>query len=311
MSFEKESTTVVGAARSLVEGLSALVGWLVDEQSGAQILAVPVEPFTDWMHGRAELPQWLGDGDQPRLIDHARDLAEYAWGGTWHANAESLEETIAEFVVVSELLHRSPVSPSGLELFPSDACQTLNRLIQAVLGRQALDNPDGDLTIEQLSALAGVAEKTVRMAANPNQPQALRTQKLGHRTLVSSTDALEWLSRRRDFQRTRLHAAGPGQPTVNEPEALALACQRWSATVGLTPDTLAADMAWTDKQRRAYAAILSGNPGDVLTAFPPKALRALAERFGMPEPDAFATQAYRVLALSHVAALTGQRESRA
>lgn len=304
MSWKVEADAATTAARHFVEGLAALVAWIVDVDSGAQILGVSSTEFSDWLHGNAELPNWLGEGVHLQLTDDARDLAEYAWNGTWHADESSLDEAIARFMVISELLDRTPVSPAGNELLPAEARQTLERVIHAVLGRQALDDASGELTIEQVAALARVSEKTVRMAANPSQPQALRTKKAGHRTQVASIDALEWLSRRRDFNRTRLYSTGPGQPTVLDSESLALACQRWSANLQVSADALAKDLEWSEKQRAAYDAIAAGTPGDVLATFPPSALRALAERLGMPEPATFSSQAYRVLALAHAAALT-------
>jgi hypothetical protein len=302
-----EIETAVSAAQDLAVGVAETVAWIFNPASAAQLLRVEENELESSMRGESALSVlWTGiNAPSVLMVDRARDLAEYAWRGVWHGDPVALEEVMSEYGVVFELLRISPVSPSGGELFPAEARKTLERLWNATSARHQLDSGEA-ISVEQIAALAGVSEKTVRMAANPRNSVPLRTIKDGNRTLITATDALDWLTRR-DFRPTRYHGEGPGQVLIVDGAALATCCKRWRDHASKSPAVLAESLGWSSKQSAAYMAMESGDPDKAATAFPPKALRNLAAALGMPDPDTFARQAYRVLALANAAAVIEQQ----
>lgn len=59
------------------------------------------------------------------------------------------------------------------------------------------------LTISEMALLADMDERSVRNAANPKLPDALKTEQVGQRSLVSPEEARRWLGRRKGFVPTK------------------------------------------------------------------------------------------------------------
>lgn len=293
--------TTAKAAQNVVVGMVATLGWLIDAETCAPLLGTDAKTLRAIMLGE-QSPDAVQPVGSPSLIWQSGLLADYAWGGQWTGDDNDLLDTLTEFSVVAELIGHPPHGPNGPLLGDQD-CNTLHKLLAATWARYYMDQ-GSDLDFEGLAALAGVADKTIRMAANPALPNALRTFKEGSRTLIKAADALAWLSQRKDFCVTR---AGPAQPAVLEAASLSTACRSWRENTGLSIDELSTELGWSVQQAEAYLSIESGQPRDVIEHFRPGALLALAQRLRMPEPSTFARDAYRVLALAHAETLTAQQ----
>ena len=154
-----------------------------------------------------------GTADAPRPVYdlgycHASNAFKYAWLGSLAVGLHAVDlttdmTTFADFLKGSTAMetHDSQdFSYSTFKGLPSN--EILISLASAVYARFAIE--DGyDIPLEGVAALARVSDKTIRTAANPRFPDALKTVKQGNRTYVQAEDALDWLLRRPDFKPTQ------------------------------------------------------------------------------------------------------------
>lgn len=245
------------------------------------------------------------DGPNPPLTDLAAtagDLAAYAWEGEWNHEPIRLDESLHEIGTIAELLPANFMLPDGSMLFGDEQKLALNRIINAAHARKHLDEGH-ELTIEWLAALAGVAEKTIRAATSRSAANPIPVDNRKHRAWIKAADALAWLSRRPDFKPTRFRADGPGQPLINDPATLAETCKSWLQHAGMSPDSLEAELDWATPTADALRAIIHRKPEAAFEALSPALLKQFSARTGMPQPDEFARQAYRLLAITHAESL--------
>ena len=145
---------------------------------------------------------FFSEADVPRdeklgnsyLGDLFFELAEYAWGGV----AGPGLDRFTEIGMIADLINKNVWVPDEIQ-------KPIYQLNSAVVGRWNLDEPEeagGQLTIEELAALAGIAEKTLRSFTNPRSSNPLVITKLGHWTVIDGPDALNWLSKRADWKPT-------------------------------------------------------------------------------------------------------------
>ena len=146
--------------------------------------------------------------------EFASSLFAYAWQGNnhngWHPDSSwpevfTLGEVSSALTgrVQFDLEHRNGDTFGDVHINGNRAVDIVKWVVDAYKARGRIDSIGGDMSIEELAALAKVSEKTIRMAANPKIEGALKTIKRGHRTFVTATDAMDWLARRPDFIPTR------------------------------------------------------------------------------------------------------------
>lgn len=247
----------------------------------------------------------LVDGTDAPLTDLAAttgELAVYGQEGEWSQEPTRLEEALHEIGAITELLSGNFMLPDGTDLFDQEARRTLNRIINAAHARKQLDD-DGELSIEQLAALAGVAEKTIRSATSRSAANPIPVDNRKHRAWIKAGDARAWLSRRPDFKPTRFRNDGPSQPLINDPATLVQACRTWLTHADISLDTLGTGLGWPVHAVDALRAVIDRRPEAGFQALSPALLKQFASRVGMPQPDEFARQAYRVLAIAHAESL--------
>lgn len=232
-------------------------------------------------------------------------MADYAWNGVVPAN-DHIEDMLAELSVAVELLNGNFMLPDGSDYLSAPQKEAIRRLGNAADARWNLDQGHS-IRIEQLAALAGVAEKTVRAATNPKGAQPLPVTKNGYWTLIEAEDALAWLVRRNDFRSTHHDKNDPEPSLVTDPDTLASICRNWRTQTGLTIEKLGAALKWSEAQLSAYRGIESQAPGDVIAQFPPRVLHQLGLHLQLPDPAAFAHQAYAVLAIAHARSLSDRQ----
>ena len=236
----------------------------------------------------------------------SRRLAEYAYQGVGFENDNALSEALHELSSAEELVKASLMLPDGTTHWGEEDRQIIERLSKAARARQSLDQ-GGSVTVDELAALARIAEKTVRMATNPAKPGSMRVTKDGHWAYIEAAEALAWLGRRSDFVSTSQSASFAQPTTIEDARSLADICLRGRERVGTDVAGLASALGWADAQRKAYEQLEAGQIHGQMTQFPPKLLLAMAEHFGLPQPHDFARQAYRVLALRHADTLADRQ----
>lgn len=262
-----------------------------------------VEAAKSLLQALQELHTVLVAIDLPHV---AGRLAEYAYRGVGFQNENALTDALHELCSAEELVKANLMLPNGDMLWDEEHRHVIAQLSKAARARQSLDQGES-VTVDELAALARIAEKTVRMATNPAKPGSMRVTKNGHWASIEAAEALAWLGRRSDFLPT-IQDARPAQSTViADAQSLADACRRGREQVGADVAGLASALGWTNTQRKAYLRIEGGHIDEQMTHFPPQALLAMAQHFGLPQPLEFARQAYRFLALRHADTLADRQ----
>lgn len=286
MSKPTNRETAQGAAISLLEGFASLANELFDAEAGKRLL----DPGRD----SAE-PDKLRYPDQTQLVPLVADLADFAWEGTWHSDDASLLDAFHLAGPLNELLVAGLILPDGIPIFPNENRDTLQSVMAAATARYALLEGD-DLTFDQLAALARVAEKTVRMAANPKIKNALRTESgPGNRTYIKADNALQWLRRRKDFKETRLNVNIGDQQAIRSPRDLAQMCSLFRRKADLSLPQLRKKLGWSASEALAYQNMEQGLLDEASVAFSSAGLVNLAHALGVPDQRKFANDAGHVI----------------
>lgn len=286
------------AAQRVLEGVARWASELFDAQAGERLL----NPL-----GTEGAPGTLRDPELHQIIPLVRALADFAWEGVWYSDEASLLDALHEVGPLNELLVAHLIVADGTPILVDEDRALLGDMLTAAHARYALLEND-DLTIEQLAALARVAEKTVRMAANPKLENALRTEAgPANRTYVKAEAALEWLRRRKDFRETRLDANVDGQPAIRSPADLAHVCGLFRKMAGLGVSQLRQQLGWSAREALAYQNMEAEQLDEKSNAFSPARLVALADALAVPDARRFAQDAIQVIVTAQAKAEIARR----
>ena len=274
------------AAISFLEGFANLASEFFDAEAGRRLLDSSLN---------STAPEKLRYPDQAQLVPLIADLADFAWEGTWHSDEASLLDALHVVAPLNQLLVAYLILPDGNPIFPDEDRDTLKAVMSAAHTRYGLLVGD-DLTFDRLAEIAQVAEKTVRMAANPKLKNALRTESgPGNRTFINSDDALEWLRRRKDFKETRLNVNIGDQSAIRSPRNLADMCSLFRKKAELSVPQLRKKLGWSAGEAMAYQNMEQGLLDEASAAFSTSALVKLAHVLGVPDTRKFALDAGHVI----------------
>lgn len=298
MSIVVSPEKAADAGVDVLLGLCQVVNELFDSEAASRLVGMDASNLNQWWE--------VGVDTQVReslrvaaLPVHASTLAEYAWGGRFYSSELDLDATIIEALVVLPLLQDGDgelVDAHSNGVVPIEARDILRNTLNAALGRRSLDGSmHGAITIPMLAALAGVSEKTVRMAANPKNPDALRTTKIGNSTFVEPEDALEWLRRRSGFQETIYNAQRNSTPTIKDPESLAIGLKMLLARRAMTVFDAARTLKWNSEKTGALEQLEQSRLSSPRIALTPEDLLAFARLMELDDPLEFAKQAYKAM----------------
>lgn len=307
MSFSTD--TAAAAAADLALAIAQFLDYVTyDERASAALLGVETQAMADFRTGDGNVAREAAR--HSRIVHLATHMATYAKDGSWSTSQNDLMDALVDFEIATELLNgkQGPclIGPDHVWLVPEESCKVLREVVEAARARLAIDL-GSDITIPMLAALAGVAEKTLRMAANPNNDRALKTFKDGTSTFITSEDALEWLSRRSDFKPTRYFVSAGAMPRlVNFPSLGAHLADVRKARC-CSAKEVADALEWPDELVAALVAIESARAPDSLENFTPKALAALAAHLGVHEPTEFAKEHYPLIAKAYGEALAREQ----
>lgn len=235
------------------------------------------------------------------LVPVCEALAQYAWEGTWHSDSLEVSDYLHDIGTAAELLRGRFMLPAGTDCLPDDDRNAIELVATAAQARWSLSE-DMDIRIEDLAALAGVAERTIRAATNPNSPNAIPITKQGHWTWIQAKDALEWLSRRKDFMPTRLVGLGPRASRLHSSESLGQTCKQWRAQKNVQIAELAKQLNWTPRQSAGYVELEEGQVTEDALLLTPSSWQAYAQRLDIEEPARFAAKAFRLTTTTYAEA---------
>lgn len=278
--------TAKKAAISLLEGMATLASELFDADAGKRLLNPSQESGAE---GKLRYPE------STQLVPLIADFVDFAWEGAWHSNEASLLDAFHMAIPLNDLLDANLTLPDGIPVFPAEDRDTMKSVMAAAHGRFGILQGD-DLSFEQLAALARVAEKTVRMAANQKIKGALKTEPgPANRTYINADDALEWLRRRKDFKETQFDVAIDGQSAMRSPRELADMCLKFRKKADLSVPQLRKKLGWSASEAMAYQNMEQGLLDEASDAFSSLALVKLARVLSVPDQRKFAHDAGHVI----------------
>jgi hypothetical protein len=238
--------------------------------------------------------------EQSPFLDRMLQVYDFVVTGSW--DRESLFEFGHELECFSTLCRLTLESHVGMSLAPSIDPARLPSP-QAMCGL-VIDHAEArwallrgqDLRLSQVAMLAGLAEKTVRMAANPKNSDRLTTHKDGHNTFVSASEAVRWLSTKPGYRPTVM-TDDPGAPRVySSVSALAAHCRALRAQAGLELPELFNRLAWPRSLQKTYrqleVASIDLDPRPLTI----QRLIGMGRALGVEDATAFAKNAALVLA---------------
>lgn len=132
------------------------------------------------------------------IIGHVGRVIDCLNTNRWHGDPSNLYLTYRELTPLHGLLESSSVlmSPVDYAVDP-DAASSVFNILEIFFARVKLELDHEPLELKELAAIAGLAKKTVRMAAiGQDKNPDLVTFKDGSRTYVKSEEAIRWLAKK-------------------------------------------------------------------------------------------------------------------
>lgn len=303
----------VEASTDLILGVAQVVYYLTDANpAAAAIFGLAPEVYSDLAFEPGNDSALREAARGTRFPQLAGRLATYVREGVWSEGTPEVHDALSDLMVGITLLQGKTgpclIGPDGTSQVPDASADVMQQLQSAVSARLALDT-DGQITVPMLAALAGVAEKTVRMAANPLNERPLKTKKEGASTFISAEDALEWLSRRGDFKPSRYYVSEGSRPKFTTLSGLAMHLRGVRTERAEPIEALARALKWGGSAEEAYARLEVGQAPPDLNALQPQHFVQLAERYGIPQPVEFARECYPLMATAYADAVVREQLS--
>lgn len=223
-----------------------------------------------------------------------RMLQAYDFATTGEWDTTSLEEFEHEADAFEQIWRLPLESHGGMVLAPSidpkrlPTPQEMCRLVfEHTRARLALLQ-DQPLTLGQVAMLAGLADKTIRMAANPKAPNRLVIYKERHNTYVEPGEALRWLGARPGFRPTVMREERRAAQEFSSPVELAAYCKEQRAIAQITMPQLMKKLAWGRALKAAYGQLEEASPDLDPRPLTVTQLLELGRALGVPDAAQFA-----------------------
>ena len=194
--------------------------------------------------------------EESHFIWRMQQVFEFVTTGVWSEG--DLEEFGHELHGFRGLCDLSLMSEVGMPLAPSidvhrlPTPQQMCRLVLDHCEARWMLYRDERIDLTQVAMLAGLAEKTVRMAANPKGKDPLATVKDGHRTFVEPAEALRWLSTKPGFRPTLMTDRQARSESYLSIDSLSQHCRDLRERTGLSPAALLKALRWSRAAQTSY-----------------------------------------------------------
>jgi transcriptional regulator with XRE-family HTH domain len=271
---EAHRQKVLAATRCVLRRIAKWTCQLYDVAAEERLTG---KKFDDFSWSEDNLDAYMSPGAAGPRIENSIVLLQMAricdvvTTGVWQGTVSDMNTTRQDLMSFHWILQYPDALMAQFEspffLLP-EICSIPLETLDAFEARRALLNNER-LEIRALAALAGLSEKTVRMAAirRGGNPE-LATFKDGARVYVSAAEVTRWLSTKPSFRPTTLVAPEDAVPPPPRSEAeLGAYLQALRTRKKLSPQDLAALMRWTPAMTKTYMALEAGDREADVSAF--------------------------------------------
>jgi len=304
---------------SVIQFLGIFAMWtdcFFDEKAGARLLQIDEGNYEGGdIHYDSSSIDPLGgyieksDLSNSVLVKKFEEIFDFAQSGikSDYDNGYHLSDLIIEFGSFSEVFKKTtylPFKDNGVNMMEptnengeSILLQPLFTVIDAAYARWKL--LEGlELTLDEISLLAGIGIKTVRNAVSSKGHDRLITsgRDTEDNTVVDADEAYRWLLTKKGFTGPFLYTEEPPYETYETLSQFRHHCFVLRTLSGLDIKTLSTKMAWEENVLTAYCALEDLNVTSVLDNLTPKILLELASFYGSDDAATFVVEGSRILA---------------
>ena len=189
-----EKAELLGATRKILVEIATWTENLYDAGVSERLIGVLPESESkkDW--------NVTGSGgpviERSVIVGHLGRVVDYLNTNVWHGDPGNLWSTLKELTPLYGLLE-SPFAIINVteNAIDAEAAASVFYVLEEFFARVNFEFEDEALELKELAKIAGLAEKTIRMAAvGQDKNPDLVTFKIGSRTYVSIDEARRWLT---------------------------------------------------------------------------------------------------------------------
>ncbi len=289
-----------------------------DEKSGARLLRIDEESYEGGdMHYDQSPPDVLekyisqSDLENSIFVRRIEEIFDFAQTGTWNGvdsingtqNFDAwLMETIVELGTFKNVFGNRPFlsfKDDGVTMLGGEEDHILNTLFTITEAARARWNllEAFDLTLEEISLLAGVGIKTVRNAvSSKGHDRLIVAGRQDDKTVVESNEAYRWLLTKKGFTGPFLYTEEPPYETYETLSQFRHHCFVLRKLADLEIEDLAKKMEWNSDLEQAYSNLENLTITEMLEHLTSKDLLKLAKFYKSKNISTFVIEGSRILA---------------
>jgi hypothetical protein len=250
---------LLASGRRALTTIAAWANFLFDGNAGSRLIEMPLPPDgalpSDDVNPYRPTRSAGGRVEASIVLSNLGRAFDFVCSGEWRSTLEDLVGVVNALEPFRAIVKADAIcGPYTDALIAEDDRTILLQVLDALLARRWLASGSA-MTLPQIAALAGLSEKTIRMAAvgrgrNPD----LDSYRDGTTTKVKAEEAERWLGLRQNFKPTRIHGdinAINLSPRSNQQVAILLTALREKA--GFSIDQLGHQLDWSPNKTEAYA----------------------------------------------------------
>ena len=191
-----EKAKLLGATRRILFEIAVWTEELYDANASSRLIGkLPETGFEsdrDWKVTGSAGPVI----ERSIVIGHIGRVIDCLNANIWHGDPSNLVSTYSELTPLHGLLEKSSALMNAVDgAIDPEAGSSVFQVLEIFIARVKLELDHEVMELKELAAIAGLAEKTVRMAAiGQDKNPDLVTFKDGSRTYVKPEEASRWLS---------------------------------------------------------------------------------------------------------------------
>jgi hypothetical protein len=274
-----EKAKLLGATRGILVDIAVWAEDLYDAGVSERLIGT--------LPDSASEKDWNGTGSAGPIIErsivigHMGRVIDYLNTNVWHGDPSNLWSTLKELMALYGVLE----SPSAFigetdNAIKAEAAAAVFYALEEFFARVNFEFEDEALELKELAVIAGLAEKTVRMAAvGQDKNPDLVTFKIGTRTYVTPAEARRWMATKKIDYRPTEYSEDQFLPPVDpkDIEELGPFLRTLREKTNQTTVAVGSRLGWNENTLKAYEALENGGKDLVPTEFSFDVIMQLAQ----------------------------------